>query len=244
MYNRQLLRHAEPCIAPQKDDARKTDDEDRGRFLAPAVRRRIDPAQKTPRRFRGAVAAALCLVLFSGCASLLPSTKSTVKSPWVSFDKAKATYEQIVPGKTTVDDLKKLGFDPFLASNVRIMTATEVINHFMPNPSIRLDDLDAGIQKCIRGKALCSGYQILPSIRESHRVGNFWLDLFGFKRETIFTGWEFRGLLTILDSVVTYKDPAGGHPMIDTEQVEIKPLGPLQEIGNILIGFVATPILP
>jgi hypothetical protein len=134
-----------------------------------------------------------------------------------------------------VDSLKKLGFDPFLTPNIKIMNVTEVEAIFLPNPSIKKEDLDIGIQKCIESKDRCTAYQILPSTLNVKRVGNFWLDLFTFKRHTINTGWEFRGLITIVDNVVTYRDPPGGRPLINTEQVDVKPLGPLQEVGTVVI---------
>jgi hypothetical protein len=177
----------------------------------------------------------LLLLMFTGCTSLLPSSKITVRSPWENFDGAQITYEKIIPGTTNVDDLKRFGFDPYLVPNIRIMTATEVINIFLPNPSIRKEDLDPGIQKCIDSKDRCTAYQILPSVLYVNRIGNFWLDLFTFKRHTVNTGWEFRGLITIVDNVVTYRDPPGGRPLIHTEQVDIKPLGPIQEVGGVII---------
>ncbi|MEN6488711.1 MAG: hypothetical protein ABFD66_07485 [Smithella sp.] len=60
------------------------------------------------------------------------------------------------------------------------------------------------------------------------------MDLFTFKRHNINSGWEFRGLITIVDNVVTYKDPPGGRPLIHTVQPDIKPLGPLQEVGGMV----------
>jgi hypothetical protein len=178
---------------------------------------------------------AVLLLMFTGCASLLPSSTMTTKSPWENFDGAKLTYDKIKPGVTTVADLKKLGFDPFLTPNIKIMNVTEVINLFLPNPSIKKEDLDPGIQKCIESKDRCTAYQILPGILNVKRVGNFWLDLFTFKRHTINTGWEFRGVITIVDNVVSYRDPPGGRPLIDTDQVDNKPLGPLQEVGAVII---------
>lgn len=178
------------------------------------------------------------LLMLTGCASLLPSTKITIQSPWEDFDGAKLTYEKVVPGVTNVADLKKLGFDPFVVPNIRIMTATEVVNIFLPNPSIKMEDLDPGIQKCIESKDRCTAYQILPSMLNTNRIGNFWLDLFTFKRHTVNTGWEFRGLLTIVDEVVTYRDPPGGRPLIHTDQVDVKPLGPIQEIGTAVASAI------
>jgi hypothetical protein len=183
---------------------------------------------------------AVLLLMLTGCASLLPSSKITIQSPWKDFDGAKLAYEKIAPGVTTVDDLRKLGFDPFLLPNIRVMNVTEVINLFLPNPSIRIEDLDPGIQKCILSKDRCTAYQIQPGITNVNRIGNFWLDLFTFKRHSVNTGWEFRGLITIVDDLVTYKDPPGGRPLIHTEQVDIKPLGPAQEIGAAIISVIPT----
>jgi hypothetical protein len=173
------------------------------------------------------------LLIFTGCgANLLPSTKITVKSPWVNYNNARLTYEKIIPGSSTIEDVKKLGFDPDSVPNIKIMTITDIITMFLPNPSVRIEDLDPGIQACIESKNDCTGYQIGPSVLNADRVGNFWLDLFTFKRHTINTGWEFRGFIAIVNNVVTYRDPSGGRPLINTEQVDIKPLGPLQEIGG------------
>jgi len=175
------------------------------------------------------------LLMVAGCASLLPHSTITTRSPWENFDRAKETYDKIIPGVTNVNDLKKLGFDPFMEPNIRIMNVTEVINLFLPNPSLKKEDLDPGIQKCINSKDRCTAYLITPSTLYVKRVGNFWLDLFTFKRQTINTGWEFKGLITLVDNVVTYRDPPGGRPLIDTNQVDVKPLGPAQEIGTAVL---------
>jgi hypothetical protein len=180
----------------------------------------------------------LLLVLIGCHKNLLPSSTITVKSPWEDFDGARVTYERIIPGTTTIANLKEFGFDPALVPNIRIMTSTEVINVFMPNPTIRKEDLDIGLQKCIDGRDRCIAYQILPGVTNSDRIGNFWLDLFAFKRHTVNTGWQFRGLITIVDGVVTYRDPSGGQPIIHTEQVDIKPLGPLQDVGGAIVGLI------
>ncbi|MBF0100324.1 MAG: hypothetical protein HQK77_05380 [Desulfobacterales bacterium] len=178
----------------------------------------------------------LFLFIFMGCAKLLPSSQSTVISPWKDFDNAKLEYEKIIPGKTTLADLKKLRFDPYEVSNIRIMNVTEIIGLFLPNPSIKKEDLDVGIQKCIENRHRCKAYLIEPNVLIKMRVGNFWSDIFTFKQSTIYTGWEFRGLITIVDDVVTYRNPAGGRPLIKSEEVIKKPLGLLQDIGS----FIAT----
>jgi len=176
--------------------------------------------------------------MFTGCARLLPSSTIISKSPWQNFDDAKSIYDRITPGLTTVADLEKLGFNPFLTPNIKILNATEVINIFLPNPSIKKEDLDSGIQQCIESKDQCTAYQILPTTLNVKRIGNFWLDLFTFKRHTITTGWEFRGLITIVDNVVSYRDPPGGLPLISSEQIDRKPLGPIQEVGAMAISEI------
>jgi hypothetical protein len=175
------------------------------------------------------------IFLFSvtGCAKLLPSSKTMIDSPWQNFNRAKLEYEKIIPGVTTMDDLNKMNFNPYEKPNIRIMNVTEIIGVFMPNPSIRIEELDPGIQQCIESRQRCTAYRIEPGVLDKKRVGNFWADLFSFKRHTIGTGWEFKGLITIVDDVVTYRDPAGGRPLVTTEEIQKKPLGPLQEIGSI-----------
>jgi hypothetical protein len=177
----------------------------------------------------------ILVLIFTSCARLLPSSKAKVNSPWDNFAGAKAEYEKIIPGTTTMADLKKLRFDPYEVSNIRIMNVTEIIGIFLPNPSIKKEDLDPGIQKCIENNQQCSAYLIEPTSLKKERVGNFWADIFTFRQHTVYTGWEFRGLITIVDDVVTYRDPAGGRPLIRKEEFEKKPLGPLQDIGKVVI---------
>lgn len=177
----------------------------------------------------------ILLLIFTGCARLLPSSKTTVNSPWEDFNSAKQEYEKIIPEVTTVDDLQKMSFNPNEVPNIRILNVTEIISVFMPNPSIKMEDLDPGIQKCIQNKHRCTAYKIEPGVLYMNRIGNFWLDLFTFKRHTINSGWEFRGLITIVDGVVTYRDPPGGRPLVKTEEIVNKPLGPLQDIGGVIV---------
>lgn len=185
----------------------------------------------------------LLVMTVTGCANLLPSSKVTVKSPWQDYNSAKSDYGKITPGLTTVEDLNKLGFTPYQTPNIRILNVTEIITVFMPTPAVRMESLDQGIQQCIGSKDQCVAYRIEPSILESKRIGSFWMDMFSFKRDTVSTGWEFRGLITIVDNVVTYKDPAGGRPAISTEEIIKKPLGPLQEIGGTAIQSLTPSLL-
>ena len=90
------------------------------------------------------------LLVLTGCGSLLPSVKEKRETKlWGSFDEAKAAFEQIVPYKTSTDELIKIGFDAASTPNLKILTHLDVIQRFMFNPSIKKEDLDQGIQACI-----------------------------------------------------------------------------------------------
>jgi len=175
------------------------------------------------------------LFMTLGCASMLPSSKVMVISPWQDFDSTKADYGKIIPGQTTLEELNKIGFSPYTVPNIRILNATDTINIFMQNPSMKIENLDPGVQKCLEVKARCTSYRIEPSVLNSKRIGNFWLDLLTFKRHTVVTGWEFRGLIILVDNVVVYKDPIGGRPAVNTEEIINKPLGPLQDASADIV---------
>lgn len=174
------------------------------------------------------------LLVCDGCARLLPSSKVTLISPWQDYEAANREYMKIIPEKTTLAELKELGFDPAQVPNIRIMSATEVVGVFVPNSSIEISSLAPGIQKCIHSKERCTAYKIEPAFKQTKRTGNFFMDMLTFKRIATTEGWEFLGLIAIVDDVVTYRDPAGGRPLIKSEETINKPLGPLQEIGGVL----------
>lgn len=178
----------------------------------------------------------VCIALItSACSSFLPSAKQTSKSPWDSFEDAKTAYDRIIPYKTTSTEIQTLGFDPFSSPNIKILTYVEIMNRFMPNPSIRKEDLAEGIQACISEKADCIAYEFDPQVIKSKRYGNVLLDLFNFHRKSTETGWRFEALLVMVDDVVVYK-LWGGNPIINKNKETKNPLGPLQNAGDLLQG--------
>jgi hypothetical protein len=178
------------------------------------------------------------LMMF-GCTSLLPSTRQTIHSPWNSFEEARAAYEKISPMTTTHEEIHELGFDPFTTPNIRILTYLDIMNRFLPNPSIRLEDLDKGIVACIEAKASCKGYEINPQFLKSERYGNVLVDLLNFRRKTKDSGWRFEALIVLVNGTVVYK-LWGGTPVIDQTRDEKRPLGPLQSADDIVGGAIRT----
>lgn len=174
----------------------------------------------------------LSLFALQGCSNMLPSVKTTTDSPWQDFSQAKAAFDQIVPNKTTTLELKQLGIDPFTTPNVKQITYLEVIQHFMPNNSISVKDLDQYLQACIKARKECYGYELSPDQKEEKRYGNVALDLLNFRRQTEISGWKFVALIILNQDKVVYK-LWGGEPKILKHEDRKNPLGPLQNIGGL-----------
>lgn len=174
----------------------------------------------------------LISALLAACGGLLPRERQETESPWISFQTAKESFDGITPYKTTVKDLNKLGFDPFKTPNVKILTYLDVIRLFIPNETIKKEDLDKGIQACIKQREDCRAYAVDLRNISSRRHGSFWKDFLQFERRTTETGWTFNALVVVLDDTVVYK-LSGGEPIVQKEAVRKKPLGPLQDIEVI-----------
>ncbi len=167
--------------------------------------------------------------LLSGCQSALPSENETMESPWPTFDHTKNAYDLVIPNYTTVDELKELGFDPYTIPNVGILTYLDIIQRFIPNTSIKVEDLDEGIQRCIKAREACYAYEAAPSQTKKKRYGSVAADVMGFRKKTRITGWSFNALIVIIDDLVVYKI-WGGVPNFVEHKSRKTPLGPLQ--GN------------
>jgi hypothetical protein len=168
--------------------------------------------------------------LLVGCGGMLPTEKNIVKSPWKSFDQAKAAFDKITPYETTADDLKKLGFDPYTTPNIAILNYLDIMKLFDYDPEHE-ESLAEGIRLCLEAKELCHAYDVEAADIKRKRTGNVALDMFKFKRKTYSTGWQFKALIFMIDGSVVYK-MWGGKPIVDEFEEKKKPLGPLQDIGS------------
>ncbi len=178
---------------------------------------------------------AMCCLLVAlvsittGCKSMFPSDGSRPRTNWESFDDAQAAFDKVIPHQTTVAELKEMGFDPHTTPNVKILTYLDLIERFLPNNSISKDDLHPDVRACIEAKDCCHAYELALDFTQSKRYGNLCLDVFGFKKRTHITGWNFKALIILKDDVVSYKIRSG-QPAVDRDEKKIKPLGPLQEL--------------
>lgn len=180
------------------------------------------------------------MLLACGCKSLFPSKGTVTQSRWHSYAQAQAAFDKIVPGHSDTNELKQLGFDPSVSPNVKILTYVDLIQIFMPNQAIHLKDLPPGVRECIKAREDGMAYAVDLQNLNSRRYGSLFLDIFGFRRKTHDTGWEFKGLVLIKDGVVVYK-LSSGEPQISRDERQVKPLGPLQELDSVFFHVVTIP---
>lgn len=178
---------------------------------------------------RAAIAVAAALA--GGCAQLLPKASSEVSSPWISFEQARDTVERIVPGQTTVADLRAMGIDPYASANVQLLSFSDVLLRF-PNAG-SLDRLDTGLRQCLEAGKGCTGLAITARDTRRDRVGNFWADALSFKRVVDVTGWSFNAIILMVEDRAVYT-LYGGQPHLREQEVTRQPLGPLQDWGDSL----------
>lgn len=171
-----------------------------------------------------------CLGL-AGCSALLPRGTVEQKGLWGSFEEARDSFEKIVPYQTRVEDLAKIGIVPRVTPNITVLNYSDVLQRFVPSPVIDPADLDDPIRDCLAAKKSCSGYEIDQRFVKRERVGNFWADFFGFKRETDVVGWSFKGLVLVKDDLIIYK-LVSGEPRIREKELNRNPLGPFQGAGE------------
>lgn len=182
-----------------------------------------------------AIACALA-ILVAGCAELLPKASTQVESPWRSYEESQAAILRVVPFKSTVADMKAMGFDPFVTPNVQLLNFSDIVLRFPLSANLPLEKLDPGLRACFEAGSKCEGYAITLRETRHDRVGNFWLDSLKFRRVTEVTGWSFNALVLLVDSRVVYVI-YGGQPSIRETEINRQPLGPLQGWGDIVPGL-------
>jgi hypothetical protein len=179
---------------------------------------------------------ALALAL-AGCSHLLPEQTRTVPTAFEDFAAAQRAVEQVVPFRTTVDDLRALGFDVRNSANVSRIPYPELVSRLAPNPSVPFDELDAGIRTCILSRMACEAFEFQIGRESRRRTGGFWSDFLNFTRVTSVTGWHFQALVVVREGVVLFRN-YGGEPRVARTERQRNPLGPLQPAGEAAGGLV------
>ena len=170
-------------------------------------------------------------LMLASCAELLPRSQSQQPSGFESYEAAAHALEQAVPYKTSVAELKSLGFDIDASANVTQIPYPQLIARLAPNSSIPLEALDAGLRDCMLARQECRVYEFRLAHESRRRDGNFWLDFLNFRRSTMIAGWRFEGLLAVRNGTLLFRSH-GGEPRIARTEVEVRPLGPFQPAGE------------
>jgi len=180
----------------------------------------------------------LCLpgllsVLTAACSSMLPVVHNE-SSPFTSFDDARRAIDSLVPMKSDVETLTRMGIDPAKQANTTILTQADVVRRFVPSALLQREDLDPGVLVCLQARDECRGWEIQAAQITKARTGNFLADFTNFSRRSETTGWRFNALILLVKDRVVYR-AWGGQPKVNEIEVNTNPLGPLQEMGPSLL---------
>jgi hypothetical protein len=181
-------------------------------------------------------AASVCLVL-GGCGTLLPHETENAAQDFFSYDDVQFYYSRVVPHITPESELPRFGFHIESSPNVQIVNYLGVMNRFMPNDTISINDVDPSVRQCIEKRADCTGYVFRLEHREEQRVGSVALDMLSFRRETVTSGWWAEVIFLVDDGLVIYK-LLSGSPNVDERRNVVRPLGPLQDVSGVARGAV------
>ena len=192
-----------------------------------------------------ALIAVLLAAPLGACASwgVLPSTTEKTASAFDNYQSAEDAYTRVTPFVTTVKELKTRGFNPYTTPNIKVLNYLDLVPRFLPQQSMKQEDLDPAVQACLTARDRCTGWLAEPETSSKDRTGNVALDVLGFERETTSTGWKASMLLLVQDGVVVYK-LWSGTPTILEVKTEKKPLGPLQDLSGPAAGAIAGAIKP
>ena len=175
----------------------------------------------------------LTAVVLGACSSLLPRGRSE-SSPFKDFEQARIAIDCLVPMSSTAANLASLGIGPVHQPNTVILTQADVVRRFVPSALLRREDLDRGVLACLEARDACRGWEITAVRINKARTGNFLSDFTNFSRRSETTGWRFNALILLVNDVVVYR-AWGGQPSINEVEITTNPLGPLQDIGPMIL---------
>lgn len=179
------------------------------------------------------VVLAIMVFALADCAESLPRSEQVTRSTWPTFAAAKAAYDEVKPGETSVEALKKMGYDPYSDTNVRVMSYLDINRLFVAGDSKTTATIPNAVRGCLDAQAACLGYGVSLERINRKRVGSTFLDLLNFRRKTHETGWSFRAVFVIHKDHVVYK-LWSGVPKIDRQTDKENPLGPIQEPVDVI----------
>jgi hypothetical protein len=181
-----------------------------------------------------------CAAGVAGCSSLLPRTVVESVSPHASFEAAREAFERIEPYRTTLPELKSLGFDATAGGTAQQVPYPQLIGYLVANPTVPFERLDTGIRECFEARQACRAFIFRLGTEVQERRGAFLADFLNFRRVTHTSGWRFEGVVLVRGDTVMFRNH-GGEPSIDRVEERVNPLGPLQAFGEAAVRAGAMP---
>lgn len=186
---------------------------------------------KSDRRMRALALAATGWMLAACASAVLPGSSNVSQSSWVTYQDAKHAYDAVKVGESSLEDVRKLGFDPKEVPNIKVINYVDVVNQF--GPAFKMEDLPAGVQACAKAREDCYAYAVRIQNIKNQRSGNIPADLLGFKKQVTTSGWELNATLVLIHDRVVYK-LWNGTPDIKSSNSEVNPLGPMQNMSGLI----------
>ncbi|MDK2125331.1 hypothetical protein [Parachitinimonas caeni] len=180
---------------------------------------------------RAFVLLSLNLSLLTGCASMLPSSRSEDVVRWHSYEELVQAFNAIQPQQTDEAGLRQMGLHPDVTANITHIGYAEFRSRYAPDGVQDEAGLDAGLRTCLQARQQCHGYKVDVMRESRQRVGNFLLDFLAFKKVTDVKGWRFMGWIAVVNGKVVFRE-YGGTPSVSRQEESHNPLGPLQGIGE------------
>ena len=173
------------------------------------------------------------LLVLVGCSSLLPRARS-LSTPFQTFDEARSAIDSLIPMRSDISALKRMGIDPEQQPNTLILSHADIVRRFVPSALLKREDLNPGVLACLEAPDACRGWEITAARLSKTRTGNFLADFTNFSRRTETTGWRFNAIVLLVNDVVVYR-AWGGQPSINDIEITTNPLGPLQDLGPDIV---------
>lgn len=186
-----------------------------------------------------------CATLSSTSNKLMPSEKRFA-TIWTDYDSALRSFKKVEPSKTTLEDLKKMGWDPYTAPNTTFLNPLTVRKIFLGTGTdtlLKMEDLPKDIQDYLKEFNSCTGFKFEQANLYTEGRGNIIKRLLNFKKEDLTTGWRFQAFIFMKNDTVAYVFWEGT-PNIKDPQLKKNPLGPLGELFGRAPGIIVDRVVP
>ena len=191
--------------------------------------------RKGAENMREQIVGGVFLLCLAGCGGILPHETNVDSSKFQTYDQVLASYADVQQGKTRLNELPALGLDTRSTPNIEVLSSTDIVNRFLPADAMTLKQAPPAVRLCIEAQYRCSAYVFRLQNSHTQRSGGVVPDLLGFQQDTVNNGWSAEVVLLLQDDVVVYK-VISGSPHTQDRRDMTQPLGPLQDMGKLIVG--------